>query len=75
MQNTEAPSQTPVLDLSEQEQVRREKLVKLKAAGVAVNFKNYDGVTHEFFGMAAVVPQAKDAQAYAVTALKNAFNK
>ena len=48
---------------------------KLKAAGVAVNFKNYDGVTHEFFGMAAVVPQAKDAQAYAVTALKNAFNK
>jgi acetyl esterase len=28
---------------------------KLKAAGVTVNYKNYDGVTHEFFGMAAVV--------------------
>ncbi len=48
---------------------------KLKAAGVAVAFKNYDGVTHEFFGMSAVVPQAKDAQVFGATALKNAFNK
>ncbi len=48
---------------------------KLKAAGVAVDFKNYDGVTHEFFGMAAIVPQAKDAQAYGANALKKAFNK
>ncbi|MHB1177493.1 MAG: hypothetical protein ACYCZO_04095 [Daejeonella sp.] len=37
--------------------------------------KNYDGVTHEFFGMAAIVPQAKDAQAYAVSQVKKAFNK
>ena len=46
---------------------------KLKAAGVSTDLKNYDGVTHEFFGMAAVVPQAKDAQAYAATRLKTAF--
>lgn len=46
---------------------------KLEAAGVSVNFKNFDGVTHEFFGMAAVVPEAKDAQGFAVTQLKKAF--
>ncbi len=46
---------------------------KLKAAGVKVESKNYDGVTHEFFGMAAVVPQAKDAQVYAAMRLKEAF--
>lgn len=46
---------------------------KLKAAGVTVDSKNYDGVTHEFFGMGAVVPQAKDAEAYAVAQLKKAF--
>jgi acetyl esterase len=48
---------------------------KLKAAGVTVESKNYDGVTHEFFGMAAIVPEAKDAQAYAAEQLKKAFNK
>ncbi len=48
---------------------------KLKAAGVTVNYRNYDGVTHEFFGMAAVVPEAKDAQLFAIADLKNAFNK
>ena len=46
---------------------------KLKAAGVKIDHKNYTGVTHEFFGMAAIVPQAKDAQAYAAMQLKNAF--
>ncbi len=46
---------------------------KLKAAGVTVNTKNYDGVTHEFFGMAAIVPEAKDAQRYAVEQLKKAL--
>jgi len=48
---------------------------KLKDAGVDVSFKNYDGVTHEFFGMAAIVPQAKDAQAYASDNLKKALKK
>ena len=46
---------------------------KLKAAGVNVTIKLYEGVTHEFFGMAAVVPQAKEAQAYAAEQLKAAF--
>lgn len=48
---------------------------KLKAAGVTVDMKNYEGVTHEFFGMAAVVPEAKEAQAYAADQLKKVFGK
>ncbi len=48
---------------------------KLKEADVAVDYKNYEGVTHEFFGMATVVPQAKDAQAFASGRLRSAFNK
>lgn len=48
---------------------------QLKAAGVTVDSKNYAGVTHEFFGMAAVVPEAKEAQAYAADQLKKAFAK
>jgi len=46
---------------------------KLKAAGVPVTTKVYEGVTHEFFGMAAVVPQAKEAQKLAADELKKAF--
>lgn len=46
---------------------------KLQAAGVKVNYKRYDGVTHEFFGMAAVLPEAKQAQALAAEELKNAL--
>lgn len=45
----------------------------LKAAGVTVSQKTYAGVTHEFFGMAAIVPQAKEAQTRAVADIKNAF--
>jgi acetyl esterase len=45
----------------------------LKTAGVAVERKTYNGVTHEFFGMAAVVQKAKDAQEYAGKRLKQAF--
>jgi acetyl esterase len=48
---------------------------KLKAAGVTTSSKNFDGVTHEFFGMGALVPQAKEAEMYAVSQLKTAFNK
>ena len=47
----------------------------LKKAGVTTTYKLYNGTTHEFFGMAAVVPEAKDAQAMAATELKRAFNK
>lgn len=46
---------------------------KMKAAGVATEQKTYDGVTHEFFGMAAFVPQAKEATDMAVAALSKAF--
>ncbi|MDJ0364038.1 alpha/beta hydrolase fold domain-containing protein [Hymenobacter sp. H14-R3] len=47
----------------------------LQKAGVAVKYQNYAGVTHEFFGMAAVVPEAKEAQALASGELKNALGK
>ena len=46
---------------------------KLQAAGVKAEVKNYDGVTHEFFGMAPVLDKAKQAQADAANALKAAF--
>jgi len=46
---------------------------KLQAANVSVTTKVYEGVTHEFFGMATVVPQAKEAQKMAADALKAAF--
>jgi acetyl esterase len=46
---------------------------KLSAAGVQVNSRNYEGVTHEFFGMAILIPEAKQAQAYAADQLKAAF--
>ena len=46
---------------------------KLKAAGVSVTYKQYDGVTHEFFGMATVLPEAKQAQALAADELKKAL--
>ncbi len=46
---------------------------KLKKDGVAVNYKEYSGVTHEFFGMGAVVPKAKEAEQFAADELKKAF--
>jgi acetyl esterase/lipase len=42
---------------------------KLKVAGNTVDLKEYAGVTHEFFGMGAVVADAKDAD----SKLKAAF--
>lgn len=46
---------------------------KLQAAGVPVEQRTYPGVTHEFFGMGAVVPQAKAAEDFASTRLKASF--
>ncbi|UZT97935.1 alpha/beta hydrolase [Chryseobacterium fluminis] len=46
---------------------------KLSAAGVKVESKNYAGVTHEFFGMAIIVPEAMDAQFFAADKLRSAF--
>lgn len=48
---------------------------KLKAAGVSVDSKNYNGVTHEFFGMGTIVPEAKDAMGFAAGALTKALGK
>ncbi len=46
---------------------------KLRTAGVKVNTKNFEGVTHEFFGMSAAVAKAKQAQDLAAADLKRAF--
>jgi len=46
---------------------------KLKAAGVPVTATVYEGVTHEFFGMATVVPEAREAQALAAAELKKSL--
>ena len=46
---------------------------RLTASGIAVRYRNYEGVTHEFFGMGAVVDKAKDAIAFAAEGLRSAF--
>lgn len=46
---------------------------KMKAAGNDVTHKVYTGVTHEFFGMDAVVAKAKEAQDFAVSQLQKGF--
>jgi acetyl esterase len=46
---------------------------KLTAAGVSTTYQLYAGTTHEFFGTYAVVPLANDAQDFAATQLKAAF--
>jgi len=45
----------------------------LKQAGVAVVSRNFEGSAHEFFGMGAVVPDAKAAVTFAAAELKKAF--
>jgi acetyl esterase len=47
----------------------------LKQANVKVARKEYEGVTHEFFGAAAVLPTAKKAQSFAADQLKDAFKE
>ena len=46
---------------------------KLNAAGVKVDSRAFEGVTHEFFGMGAVVDKAKDAVKMAAAGLKSGF--
>ena len=46
---------------------------KLKRAGVDVAVRDFTGVTHEFFGMGAVVPDAKEAQQFAARRLRQAL--
>lgn len=46
----------------------------LKKAGVPTTLQQYDGVTHEFFGMGAVVDKAKQAEQFASQQLSAAFS-
>jgi acetyl esterase len=46
---------------------------RLQREGVPVSYREYSGVTHEFFGMGAVVQKAKEAEQFAADALKKAF--
>ena len=46
---------------------------KLMAAGVPVDYRNYTGVTHEFFSLGMTVKTAKEAEDLATADLKAAF--
>lgn len=46
---------------------------RLEEEGVDVEYQDYLEVTHEFFGMSAVVPQARKAQEFAIAELKKSF--
>lgn len=50
-------------------------IAKLRAAGIPVRARLYRGVTHEFFGMGAVIDQSKDAVNFAAQGLMGAFNR
>ena len=50
-------------------------IAKLRRAGIPVRAKLYRGVTHEFFGMGAVIDQSKDAVNFAAQGLREAFNR
>jgi acetyl esterase len=47
----------------------------LRQANVPVIRREYEGVTHDFFEAAAVLPEAKKAQSFAVDQLKEAFKE
>ena len=46
---------------------------KLKIATVPVSMRDYDGVTHDFFGMGAAVSKAAEAQRFVAERLSAAF--
>lgn len=48
---------------------------KMKAHGVDVTYKNFNGVTHEFFGMGSVLKEARTAQALASKQLTKSFKE
>ncbi|WP_373057545.1 alpha/beta hydrolase [Zunongwangia sp. H14] len=52
----------------------RQLAQELQRAGVQTTYELFTGVTHEFFGMAAVVPQAEEAQNLVASELREAFN-
>ncbi|MEQ1754433.1 MAG: alpha/beta hydrolase [Micropepsaceae bacterium] len=48
---------------------------RMREAGTTVNYKNYMGVTHEFFGLAAAIAPALRAQGTAAHDIRQAFSK
>jgi acetyl esterase len=46
----------------------------MRSAGAEVDYKNYEGSAHEFFGMGAVLDDAKAAQQQAAAGLKKGFH-
>lgn len=68
------PSSTLIMAEIDPLRTEGEKLAeKLEAAGVDTRSKTFNGSTHEFFGMALVVPDAAVAQQFAAHDLKKAF--
>ncbi|MCC8395177.1 alpha/beta hydrolase [Paraburkholderia sp. MMS20-SJTR3] len=49
--------------------------MKLREAGAAVEHRNYQGATHEFFGLTAAVQAARDAQAFVAAAQRAVFGQ
>ncbi|MBC7894705.1 MAG: alpha/beta hydrolase [Cytophagaceae bacterium] len=47
---------------------------RLRAAGVDVSRRQWNGMAHEFFGMAAVLDAAKEAQKYAADRLRGSLS-
>lgn len=48
---------------------------RLSAAGINTRYRNYTGVTHEFFGTGAVVDKGKDAVEFAAQGLRTVFTQ
>ncbi len=51
----------------------KELAQQLERQGVKTNYENFEGVTHEFFGMGSILEEAKKAQKVASQSLKTAF--
>lgn len=47
----------------------------LKKAGVNSDYKEYKGVVHEFFGMSAIIAEARDAQKFSAKEFKKYLDK
>ena len=68
-----APATVITADIDPLRSEGRAYAMKLSDAGVAVDYVNYSGVTHEFFGMTAVLEEARSAVARLGTNLKAAY--
>jgi len=73
----QAATMPPTMVVTDQRDVLRSQgelfARKLEAAGVPLTHRHYDGVMHEFFGAAAVLDQAAEAQREAARHFQEAF--